>query len=89
MDATVDWMIISQCDCQKVRDVIEYDNIKAKNVGLRTTRNFYKWIQTKKAWKLCYESLLAAYDSISSDFKIAHDEYGGYKLMFMGKMFKS
>ena len=47
MDANVDWMILSQRDCQIVRDLVEYDNREAKNVGLRTTRNFYKWIQTK------------------------------------------
>ena len=85
MDANVDWMILSQCDCQIVRDLVEYDNREAKNVGLRTTRNFYKWIQTKKPWKSCYETLLAAYDTISSDFKIVHDEYGGYKMMYIGK----
>ena len=57
MDANVDWMILSQCDCQIVRDLVAYDNREAKNVGLRTTRNFYKWIQTKKPWHFISTSM--------------------------------
>ena len=86
MDRKVDWKTLAHCDGQAVKLAVEYGGLKAERVLiLQSRRIFDKTCQENEVWRNCYELCCKAYRDLEGSFKIVHDRYGGYKLIYCGK----
>ena len=86
IDKEVDWMLLSHCDGQAVRQLIEYDNREAMTVlRLRPRDAFMRDCQKNAIASRCFEVCLGSYRSLSGKYAIQHDAYGGYGLVYVGQ----
>ena len=86
IDKEVDWRILSHCDGQAVRQLIEYGNREAKVVlRLRPIDAFKRDCQKNPVVSRCFEVCLKNYKNIAGNYAIQHDEYDGYRLMYIGQ----
>ena len=80
-----DWRCLAQCDGQVVRELVQLDDLKAETVT-RLWRHamFEKKCQEDIAYQDCYSLCSKAYKDLDSLFNIVPDNYGGYKLTYVG-----
>lgn len=80
-----DWRCSAQCDNQVVRELVPLDDLKSETVT-RLWRHamFEKKCQEDNAYRHCYSLCSKAYKDLDSLFNIVLDNYGGYKLTYVG-----
>ena len=80
-----DWKCLAQCDGQVVRELVQLDDLKAETVT-RLWRHamFEKKCQEDIPYQDCYSLCSKAYKDLDSLFNVVPDNYGGYKLTYLG-----
>ena len=82
----VDWIILSHCDGHVVKELVEYNNRPAETAvnRIKSTRRYENLLKNNPIWRNCHNFLKKSYESISDRFKIVHDNYGGYRMLYCG-----
>ena len=82
----VDWIILSHCDGHVVKDLVEYNNHLAETAvnRIKSTGRYENLLKNNPIWRNCHNFLKKSYESISDRFKIVHDNYGGYRMLYCG-----
>ena len=87
LEKKVTWGILAQCDARIVKEFVEIAGRPAQVASrLQSERKFRQRIKDETLWKNCYEVLMDAYKKLGSQFKIDHDNYGGYRLVYRGTL---
>ena len=82
----VEWSILAQCDLFAVKRLVETENRPAmKTVQPLRETIFNRKILKEKKWNDTYEAVCEAYKQLPPNFKIAHDSFCGYRLLYTGK----
>ena len=81
----VDWSILAQCDFYAVQKIIQTpDRIAMRTIEPMREVTFERKLKQQK-WKKAYEIVCAAHQKLHPTFSIAHNNYGGYRLLYNGK----
>ena len=82
----VEWSVLAQCDLFAVQRLVETGERSAMHTvqPMRETI-FNRKILKEKLWSDTFEAVCSTYRQLSPDFKIAHDNFGGYRLLYTGK----
>ena len=79
------YSILAQCDIYAVSDFVEkLDRPAATPVRPISERQFKKRIKEDVTWNKTYNALVTSYKSLSPNYKIVYDTYGGYRLVYCG-----
>ena len=85
MEKNLRWSIFVQCDGQAVRQLVEYGNREPQAVvRLKSKAQFRQLCQNDKTIERCYQRFVSAYEKLDSEFEILHDQFGGYRLVYVG-----
>ena len=83
----VDWRALSHCDGQAVRAVIEYGGRDAMTVlRLKPNGAFLKQCEKDQLLSTCFAICLVSYKSLSGVYGIRHDDFGGYRMIYVGQV---
>ena len=78
--------MLAQCDGQLVEQMVEYDGREARTVlRLHSERNFGSLLRANKDLARCYEKLKESYSRLDK-YLIRHDDFGGYRLCYVGDL---
>ena len=82
----VDWSVLAQCDLFAVQRLVETGERSAMNTvqPMRETI-FNRKLLKEKLWSDTFEAVCSTYRQLPPDFKIVHDNFGGYRLLYTGK----
>ena len=81
----VEWSIIAQCDLFAVERLIDsHDRPTMKTVIKMNEKTFKNKINRDDVWKRVFEAICDSYQSLQPSFKISHDKFGGYCLLYTG-----
>ena len=82
----IDWPVLAQCDLYAVKVYVEKGfRIAEELVRPLSKRIFDQRVSDNLDWKKTYEVMCKAYESLSPNFVIENDNYGGYCLVYHGK----
>ena len=83
----VDRRVLSHCDGQAVRAVIEYGNREAMTVlRLKPNGAFLSQCEKDQLLSKCFAICLESYKSLNGIYDIRHDDYGGYRMFYVGQV---
>ena len=81
----IGWLIIAQCDLFAVEKLIETNDRPAmKTVAKMNSTIFEKKIERCHVCKDVFEKVCSAYECLQPSFKIVHDNFAGYRLLYTG-----
>ena len=82
----VDWSVLAQCDSFAVEKFVETSNRKAMRcVEPMREASFNRKIENDSIWREAYRTICNSYRNLEPDFVIRHDNFGGYRLLYVGK----
>ena len=82
----VDWSIMAQCDFYAVEKFVQTSDRPAmQTVAPMKEGIFQRKLFREEKWKNTYETICSAYESLQPQFRIEHDSFGGYRLLYTGK----
>ena len=82
----VDWSVLAQCDSFAVEKFVETSNRKAMRcVEPMREASFKRKLETDSIWCEAYRTSCNSYKNLEPDFVIRHNNFGGYRLLYVGK----
>ena len=82
----VDWYTLAQCDYFVVDNFVRSEDRPAMRTIAPMNEGVFKRKLTKETkWKETYEAVKDSYQKLDPNFKISHDRFGGYRLVYTGK----
>ena len=83
---TLDWKILAHCDAYAVKRTVEKaDRVAETVVRPMSMRNFQEKLSSDALWKSVYDTLTRSYADLEGKFELQFDNYGGYKLVYIGE----
>ena len=81
----VHWSILAQCDFFTVESLVQTSDRPAmKTIEPLRESIFQRKLANNTNWKETFDVVCSAYGNLSPNFKICHDNFGGYRLMYKG-----
>ena len=81
----VHWTILAQCDFFAVESLVQTSDRPAmKTIEPLRKSIFQRKLANNTNWKETFDVVCSAYGNLSPNFKICHDNFGGYRLMYKG-----
>ena len=82
----IEWSVLAQCDFFAVQKYVQTSDREAMKVVEPIQKlNFESKLQKNSLWKDAYALVCSAYEELTPQFSITHDNYGGYRLVYTGK----
>ena len=82
----VHWSVLAQCDFFAVERVVQTrDRPAMRTVTSLSDSIFERKIPRDEEWKQTFDVICDAYSNLGPFFKIGHDSFGGYRLLYQSK----
>ena len=81
----VHWSVLTQCDFFAVESLVQTtDRPAMKTIEPLRESIFQQKLANNTLWKETFDTMCSAYENLSPNFKVCHNNFGGYRLTYKG-----